>query len=617
MAIDGLVSGLDTTGIIKALMDVERAPQVMLDQRRATISARLDAYGSIRSRLTALTSAATALSRPADWQARTATASSDAAAVTATSTATVGSLTFTVDALAASHSLRSGATVAATTDVIASGGTVEITTADGPQLVQVGGGTLAEVVSGINAAGIGVRAVAVNTGSGHRLQLTSTSTGAASSFDVTGGLDPSVGGMVVATAGADARLTIGSGPGAYEVTSSSNTFADLVEGVTVTARRVDATPVTVNVAEDVDALVAKVQALVDAVNVVRSEVATRTAYDPATNRAASLAGDSTTRRVAQDLSRAITDVVSSSALGVPGLAGLSVDRFGKATFDAGKFRSAYADDPGAVRSLFVQHSSTTGSVTFGGAGTRTVEGTYDVVVVTAATGPSATGLVGSFPQGTPAPIAVRVGSTEVSYTPQPTDGAAEAAAGLQAAVDGAGLDLVVTEDGGGLRIERPGEGSSVRFSVAWDGVTFTEHRGTDVIGTIDGVDAVGNGNTLTVPTTDSSLGGLSVSVPAATTGPVGSVTYTPGVAQRLATVVASATDADNGYLSSIEDGIRRRITDLDESIAAYDVRLAARETRLRAQFSALEASLGQLRSKSDWLAGQITGLQANSNARSS
>jgi flagellar hook-associated protein 2 len=614
MAIDGLVSGLDTTSIIKQLMDVERAPQDALVNRKSTVSARLDAFGAIRAKLTSLTSAATALSRPADWQARSATSSSESAEVSATSTAAVGSLTFTVDALAAAHSLRSGSTVAATGDVIATGGTVEITTADGPQTVDVGGGTLSEVVSGINGAGIGVRAVAVNTGSGYRLQLTATSTGAAGTFGVTAGLDAGVGGMVVATTGADARLTIGSGPGAYQVTSSSNTFADLIDGVTVTARRVDTDPVTVTVAEDVEALVKKVQTLVDAVNAARSEVATRTAYDPASRRGASLAGDSTARRVAQDLSRAITDVVSASALKVPGLAGLSVDRNGKATFDAGKFRTAYAEDPDAVQRLFVQGATTTGSVTFDGGGTRSTEGTYDVVVVTPATSPSTTGLVGAFPQGSPAPITLRIGPTEVSYTPQPTDGATEAAAGLQAAVDAAGLDVTVTEDGGGIRIERAAVGSGARFSVAWDGVAFSEIRGGDAIGTVGGQDATGNGNTLTVPTSNATLGGMTVGIPGGTTGPVGSVTYVPGVAQRLATVVAAATDADNGYLSSAEEGARRRVADLDRSIAAYDIRLAARETRLRAQFSALETALGQLRSKSDWLAGQLGGLQANTNA---
>jgi flagellar hook-associated protein 2 len=95
------------------------------------------------------------------------------------------------------------------------------------------------------------------------------------------------------------------------------------------------------------------------------------------------------------------------------------------------------------------------------------------------------------------------------------------------------------------------------------------------------------------------------------TGAVGSVTYQPGVAQRLASVVDRAIDTVDGYLTSRVDGQNRRITDINRSISAFEIRLEARETRLRLQFATLEVTLGELSSRSNWLSGQLGSLNAN------
>lgn len=614
MPIDGLVSGLDTTSIISQLMEVEKAPQTLLTQRKTTIQATIDAYASIRSRLTAVDSAANALRQPTDWQVRSATADSTDVTVSATSVADLGSLTMQVSSLATRHSVRSGNTIAATTDVIVSGGTLQITDGDGVHDLAVGGGTLSEVVAAINTSELGLSAAAVNTGSGYRLQITARSTGADAAFSVSGGLDAGVGGTVVAGQGTDAELTIGSGPGAYTITSSSNTFSEVLPGLTITARAVSTSPVTVTVADDVDALIKKVQSLVDAANAARAEITTRTAYNAETKKGASLAGDPTARRLAQDLTRAVIDAVGSSALGSASSAGISVDRFGKLTFDTAKFRSAYESDADGVSSLFTRSATTTGDVTFVGSGDRTAAGSHTVEVTAAATAASTTGLVGTWPLGAATTVSVRIGTTVASYEIQATDTDTDAVAGLQAAIDAAGLQLSVSADGGGLKIDRADLGSASTFDVAWDGTTFSTHRGTDIVGTIDGIEAIGVGSNLTVAPSVNGVGGLTVGVTPGVTGSVGSLTYQPGVAQRLTSALDRALDSVDGYLSTREDGQSRRVSDLDASIKAYDVRLAARETRLRLQFSQLEVAMSELSSKSSWLSGQLSGLSANSSS---
>lgn len=610
-SIGGLASGLDTAEIIEQLIAVERIPQTQLTQRKAGIQATVDAYASIRTRLSALDTAANAIRRPQDWQARTASADSTDVTVSAATGAQVGSLSFQVTGLAARHSVRSGNTISATTDVIASGGSISITNGVGTQNLSVGTGTLAEVVSAINNSDLGLSAAAVNTGSGFRLQVTSRASGAANTFSISAGLDAGVGGMVVAATGADASLTIGSGPGAYTVTSASNTFSELLPGLTVTARAISTAPVTVTVADDVDALVGKMQALVDAVNAVRTEINTRTTFDAERNRAASLTGDPTTRRLTQDLVRSVTDAVTGNSVGSAGIAGVSIDRFGKVVFDEKKFRMVYETNPAAVQSLFSQSTSTTGGVGFVSAGDRTRPGTYDVVVTAAPTAATATGLTDAWPIADPTTVAVRVGTRTASYTIQPTDSESDAVAALQAQIDGAGLNLTVGVDGTGIRITADSAGSTAGFEVAWDGTTFESFAGTDVAGTIGGVPATGRGSILSAPLDAANVGGLAITIPTGATGNVGTLSYQPGVAQRIASAVDRAIDAADGYLTSRVEGQNRRIADINRSIDAFEIRIEAREQRLRSQFAALEVALGELSSRSNWLGGQIAGLNAN------
>jgi flagellar capping protein FliD len=77
---------------------------------------------------------------------------------------------------------------------------------------------------------------------------------------------------------------------------STNTFANILEGVTLTVTKADTqvagsdpsspafveAPVTVDVKKDTDGIAAKISALVDAANAARSEAKSLTAMDPTT-----------------------------------------------------------------------------------------------------------------------------------------------------------------------------------------------------------------------------------------------------------------------------------------------------------------------------------------------
>lgn len=613
MPIDGLVSGLDTNSIVNQLMDVERRPRLQLQARRDGIQAGLDAIKAIETKLAALSTAAGAVQRSSGWTLRTATSSSPAARVSASSGAALGSLSFTVDALAAAHGIATAVDVGSTAAVVASGGSITIHKTDGDHVVAVGGGTLAEVAASINGAGLGLRAATVNTGTGFRLQVSSITTGLSSAFSITSGLDGG-GGTVVTTQAADARITLGTGPGAFSVTSSSNTFAAITPGVSITVGALAADPITVDVGIDVATIGDKVKGLVDSVNAALSEVATKTAYDPTTKKSAALTGDAAARKVAQALTRAVTDAVAQSSLHSAGLAGVALDQKGKLTFDRAKFDAAFQADPGAVQRLFVQGATTTGSVEFVSALDRTTAGVGQVEVTTAATAATSSGLAEPWPLASPPTVRVRIGDTEVAVAIGPADTAADARAALQSAIDGAQLALDVTQAGGGLAITHRNLGSASGFEVAWDGATWTQQQGGDVAGTIDGLSGQGAAQMLSLaPGAASPLAGLTVRINGAATGNVGSVDYEPGLAQRIAQAIYQATDATSGYLSSAEGTRSANVKSLDSTLAAYDLRLTAREKQLRKQYADLEVALGKLRNQSNWLAGQLSVTNANNN----
>lgn len=358
LSIDGLVTGLDTTNVIKQLLDVERAPQRRLESRKAEIQKVIDAYQAVNAKFQTVRTTADELATATGWSARTAT-SSDDALVTASATpgAINTSLSFSIAGLAATHTLVSGSTVAGTTTVVADGSDitvngVTITAAD------YGTGTLQEVVAAINDADAGVRATAVQVSAGNfRLQLTAESSGAAGTFTVGGsGLTAALGAFGIVSEGADATITVGTGPAAYQVTSASNTFTDVVPGVSFTVKALG--DATITVEDDVEAIADKVAAFVTAMNEAQQSIASRSGYDAAAKKGRVFTGSSLPASLRNDLSRALIDPVLDSSL-VGASVGIETDRTGTITFDRAAFIAAYEADPASVQSFFVANGSGT------------------------------------------------------------------------------------------------------------------------------------------------------------------------------------------------------------------------------------------------------------------
>ena len=342
ISLDGLASGLDTTALIGSLMQVEAIPQTQLKNKSYEIQTMVSALQGLNTKVAALATQATAAAKPGALDIYAASMSSDKVTATTTAAAKAGSIDFTVTKLAQ--------TQVAVTDKVAGWPYTTMTITSGGQSYTVTPLTssLDDVVSSVNAAGAGVVASKVAVGGGEfRLQFAATKPGEVGAFTIT---DPGTA-FTNVKAAQDAEIELWPGTGAAQVVKSpTNTFADLLPGVSLTAKEVTAAPVTLTVARD-DAGVTKLASdLIAGLNGVFSLVSSKSAVSGAGGSATTagvFAGDSTIRAMNQTLLSAASLPVGTPARS-PSEIGISITKTGSMEFDDKKFAAALAADPAGV-----------------------------------------------------------------------------------------------------------------------------------------------------------------------------------------------------------------------------------------------------------------------------
>jgi flagellar hook-associated protein 2 len=349
MSVDGLISGMDTTALIAQLLQAEAAPQTALKARLKSTELAASAYRTVNSTFATVRAAAEALLKPNAWSSVKATSSSTSVAASATAGAPTGSLTFSVEKLATAHAVVNRNTGTWTTATAAYGATsIEIFdqagVSKGPALSLAPGATLADAAAAINKSSYGLTAAVVEISpTEFALQISSKATGAPSQFSVSGN-----GTFGITAQAQNAELKIGTGPGAYTVSSATNTFASVMPGATLTAGKAEAgVPVTVTIAADPDAVAAKVQSLVDAVNSALSAVKTYT--NNSKGSTAALKGDFPVSQLSGQLLDAVSFAVGAD--GSPAKAGFELTKDGKIAFDKAKFLTALKDDPALAQRI--------------------------------------------------------------------------------------------------------------------------------------------------------------------------------------------------------------------------------------------------------------------------
>ncbi|QBR92364.1 flagellar filament capping protein FliD [Nocardioides euryhalodurans] len=348
-SISGLASGLDTATIIDQLMQLEAVPQARLRSRVSSEQLVVNALQTLNAKVASLTTKAADLAKASAWSPVTATSSNTGVSIATSSAAGPVSFSVRVDRTSASHRLE--LTDAAALDEAGSvPSTVRLDRLDGTTSLDLTtDGTLQGLVDAINAPAnaTGLHATTVKVGEGsYRLLVESTSTGAASDFTLADAGDgsPVLGGATV-RAGRDAQITLGD---SIVVTSASNTFTDVVTGVSLTLAA-DATGTSeIAVRRDTNALTSQVQGMVDAVNNVLADIDSLTGYNATTKASGLLAGDTNARSLRSALLETVFPADGSSLAGL----GVQTDRTGKLVFDATTFKEAYAADPAGAQARF-------------------------------------------------------------------------------------------------------------------------------------------------------------------------------------------------------------------------------------------------------------------------
>jgi flagellar hook-associated protein 2 len=341
ISVSGLLGGtagqIDVTSLISNLMQAAAVPQTQLQDQKNTEQTVLAALQSVNTKATALQTAAQALTDPTAWTATSVTSSSTSVVANSDGTAPTGSITFDV--------VRTAQAQVSTVAADASGNVVSnpsagitITGGDGQaHAISLTSGSASAVASAINIAAVGVRASVVTTDIGTVLQLTSSKTGAANGFSISG-LDTAPQAVV---APRDAQIKVGDpAAGGYTISSASNTFTGVFPGITFSVSA-PATGVTLAVNSDGTSLATKLKALVDAANSVRSEISAD-------------AGKGGPLQGSLDVNSIATDIGSAVSLGgAKGESlktyGIDIDKNGVLSFDQGTFLSAWNSDPAGVQ----------------------------------------------------------------------------------------------------------------------------------------------------------------------------------------------------------------------------------------------------------------------------
>ena len=340
----GIGSGLDVSGIVDKLVAIEQAPVDLLTKAKTTLQAKLSSFGLLKSYTTNLHDAVARLSAPSLWQ-QTSALTTDSSAVSASSTASAQAGTYSVQVsqLAQAQSLASGVYASSTASVgtgtlkieLGSYGTGNAFTGQTPPqsvdiVIGAGEDSLESVRAKINAANAGVTASIVKDASGARLAIQSKATGITNAIRISVTADtalpalptdppslaslaydpgtPAASQLTQTVEPKNAQATING----LVVTSTTNTFTDAIEGVSLNVAKVTTAPVQIQVGPNNDAFKKVITDFVKAYNDINTYLTAQTKYDPDTKTAATLQGDGATLSLQRQLRSAITFPSSAS-----------------------------------------------------------------------------------------------------------------------------------------------------------------------------------------------------------------------------------------------------------------------------------------------------------------
>ncbi|WP_256383094.1 flagellar filament capping protein FliD [Photobacterium toruni] len=392
----GMASGLDIAGMTQQLVAAERKPKadrITTQQKQVNVS--LSAYGQVKSSISSMQSMLEKFGKDEAFNGQKATSdNSDYLSIKATAKAKSGVYNINIQQMAQSHKLMGKELFSADPEASLGSGEMVIKVGDKSMTLNIGedNDDLSSVVDAINNAddNPGVTATLINTGEegGSKIVFSTKETGEENTIEIdtsamTGQLaslaykegmtDSKVEQMQAAQ---DAKIMIDN---FTTVTSSNNTFEDVIEGVTLDLKKltgtsgsenpetddIDVKSVKITIESDEKSTKDSLKSFVDSYNSLMGTIDKLTGFDADKepddpNRAGALNGDSLTRSVTTQMRNLLNEPIDiNGKLYQMSDFGISIQRDGTLELeeDSDKLDDIISENFAVIGQFFAQEDS--------------------------------------------------------------------------------------------------------------------------------------------------------------------------------------------------------------------------------------------------------------------
>lgn len=356
-------NNVDFGTVLNALMKQAAVPLNQLQARQSALKTQQANFDTLASRLTAISSSASALADPSSLQSATATTTdSGALSIAASGSALPGHYDVVVRELARAQVTASASTAPdADTTAVATAGSLEIA---GVSVTVSQPVTLRQLAEAINASDAPVTATVVASGtSQYRLVLTASASGVSNAFTVTNTLSGGAGVTFTDTDGdnisgddaadnavqaSNADITVNN----IAISSESNTLTEAIPGATLTLlRRNPTATIGVDVASDSTATRRNLDSFVAAYNGFANFFSTQASAARSGDQS-SIGRNPMVRGLQTDIRNSLLQNQTTGGRYTNlSQIGLEFTRTGELQLNEAAFNSAMSTDPDAVRAL--------------------------------------------------------------------------------------------------------------------------------------------------------------------------------------------------------------------------------------------------------------------------
>jgi flagellar hook-associated protein 2 len=650
-------SVIDVGSIVDNLIYVDSAPVRKMQSQVTTLQSKISAFQSLNTKLSSLSDKVNSILYGATGEplinpysfsdrlensifskCKVASSNGDAISATADNANSSGTYSISVTSLAQARSMAA-ANFADVASTKTGTGTLTIKTGDNDAVtvtISDSNNTLTGLRNAINEAGAGVTATIINDGtaSPYRLLIMANDAGTANSFAITDNLS---GGQSLnleqKQAASDAVFTLNG----VSITKSSNTISDVIPGVTFTLKAKTTEAVNLTVDKDLDSIVSSLNDFASAYNSVNTYINSQFAYDSTTKKAGLLSGDSTLRRIQNDLQNQIVQSIANryTSFNVSGQVGIEFNRDGSLSVDSAKLRSALSSNFSGVAALFLGNGTPSDSatatdkrVTYNSKTSETQAGTYSLQITSLAQQAALTGNQSVTTLSENETLTITSGAKLATAILLQNDSLSSVLFKVNSALSAQAMAITAIDDGTGkIKLAANNYGSDYSISVVsnMDGVsgstgfgtTPVNVVGTDIAGLINGHAATGSGLSLTGATGQQEQG-LTLNIDQTAIGDYGSVTLAPpdagvegsSIFVNMHSILDGITDSLSGPIHNSTDSLSQSIKSLNEEITSYQARLEIEKTMLTAQYNKADEALRLMSVTQSSLSSQLSKLSS-------